>query len=175
MSLRIQPFRTTRRHAAIGMLFVCCALVATACGSSGKATSSTLPTAQSSDATVAAASSDLGDILIAGDGKTLYLFEKASCTGACAKAWPPYAAASAVLKAGPGVKASLLHTVRRPDGSEQVTYNGHALYTFSGDSKPGDAKGQGSDAFGAHWYTVSPQGSANETKAKSDKPTGYGY
>jgi hypothetical protein len=52
---------------------------------------------------------------------------------------------------------------------------GHVLYTFGGDAKPGDAKGQGSDAFGVHWYVVSPSGSANETKADSGKPMGYGY
>jgi predicted lipoprotein with Yx(FWY)xxD motif len=62
--------------------------------------------------------------------------------------------------AGSGVQASLLGTTKRSDGSTELTYDGHPLYLFEGDSQPGDTNGQGSDAFGAPWYVVSPSGSA---------------
>ena len=63
--------------------------------------------------------------------------------------------------AGGGVKASLLGTTRRKSGV-QVTYNGHPLYHFSGDKKPGDARGEGSKAFGAEWYVLSAKGAKVE-------------
>jgi Secreted repeat of unknown function len=55
--------------------------------------------------------------------------------------------------------ASDLGTITRSDGSKQVTYDGHPLYYFSGDSGAGTASGQGSDGFGAKWWLVSPSGS----------------
>jgi predicted lipoprotein with Yx(FWY)xxD motif len=63
-------------------------------------------------------------------------------------------------KAGSGVKASLLGTIKRGDGSTQVTYNKHPLYYYSGDSQPGQHNGQGVDAFGAAWFVVTPAGGA---------------
>jgi hypothetical protein len=56
-------------------------------------------------------------------------------------------------------KASDLGTITRSDGTKQVTYDGHPLYYFVGDSGPGTATGQGSDNFGAKWWLVSPAGS----------------
>jgi hypothetical protein len=56
-------------------------------------------------------------------------------------------------------KASDLGTITRSDGSKQVTYDGHPLYYFSGDSGAGTASGQGSDGFGAKWWLVAPTGS----------------
>jgi predicted lipoprotein with Yx(FWY)xxD motif len=150
-----------------------------ACGGSSKATSSALPAAHSSNSAIAAASSTVGNILVGSDGKSLYLFARdrngaSSCTGPCAKSWPPYASKRAALHVGPGVKASLLHTVTRADGTKQLVYNGHPLYTYGGDTKPGDISGQGSNAFGARWYVISPQGAAVQ-KAASSTPKGYGY
>jgi len=63
------------------------------------------------------------------------------------------------VTASGGAKASDLGTITRSDGSKQVTYDGHPLYYFSGDSGPGTAAGQGSDGFGAKWWLVSPSGS----------------
>jgi predicted lipoprotein with Yx(FWY)xxD motif len=82
--------------------------------------------------TVATASSKLGSILVDGNGRTLYLFEKdqpnqSACSGGCAATWPP-AHSSAAPKAGGGVTASMLGTIKRGDGSTQVTYNRHPLY-----------------------------------------------
>lgn len=104
-----------------------------------------------------------GMALVDEDGKTLYLFEAdkngtSTCTGPCAAAWPPVTTSGAP-QAGSGVDKSLLGTVKRDDGTEQVTYNGHPLYYFVGDTGPGMDKGQGSKAFGAGWYVLNAKGS----------------
>ena len=62
------------------------------------------------------------------------------------------------LVAGPGVAASKLGTTKRGDGTTEVTYNGHPLYTFAGDTAPGQTAGQEQDAFGAEWYALSSAG-----------------
>jgi predicted lipoprotein with Yx(FWY)xxD motif len=113
-------------------------------------------------ATVTAANSKLGQILVDGSGRTLYLFAKdqpnqSACAGACAAAWPVNQS-SGPPKAGGSVKASLLGTIKRSDGATQVTYNHHPLYYYSGDSAPGQQNGQGLDAFGAKWFVVGPAG-----------------
>lgn len=100
--------------------------------------------------------------LVDAKGRTLYLFEadktsKSVCNGACAQNWPP-TTTSGKPKAGHGVKASLLKTSKRSDGSTQVTYHGHPLYRFVGDSKPGQTTGEGINAFGAKWYIVNAAG-----------------
>jgi predicted lipoprotein with Yx(FWY)xxD motif len=105
---------------------------------------------------------DLGKVLVNGHGQTLYLFEKdkhgkSACYSACAAGWPP-AFTTGKPKAGPGVSSSKLGTTRRKDGKLQVTYNGHPLYAYIGDSKAGQAKGEGSKAFGAEWYVVNAKG-----------------
>lgn len=121
----------------------------------------------SGGASVALANSNLGKILVDGKGRTLYLFEAdqgtaSTCDGACASAWPPLTTAGRPI-AGSGVSASKLATAKRSDGTTAVTYNGHPLYTFAGDSAPGQATGQGSDGFGAEWYVLSAAGNAIET------------
>jgi predicted lipoprotein with Yx(FWY)xxD motif len=115
-------------------------------------------------ATVSATSTMLGTILVDGSGRTLYLFAKdqpnqSACAGACAAAWP-VDQTSGTPKAGSGVKASLLGTITRSDGSTQVTYNKHPLYYFARDSGAGQQNGQGVDAFGAKWFVVTPAGGA---------------
>ncbi len=67
---------------------------------------------------------------------------------------------SGAPKAGKGVDASKLGTTRRSDGTLEVTYNGHPLYTYAGDSQPGQTNGEGVNGFGAEWYAVSPAGQA---------------
>jgi predicted lipoprotein with Yx(FWY)xxD motif len=113
-------------------------------------------------ATVTAASTKLGMVLVDGSGRTLYLFEKdqpdqSACSGACAAAWP-VDNSSGTPKAGSGVKASLLGTITRGDNTTQVTYNHHPLYYYSGDSEVGQQNGQGLNAFGAAWFVVAPAG-----------------
>jgi predicted lipoprotein with Yx(FWY)xxD motif len=105
-----------------------------------------------------------GTFLVDSQGRALYLWvadkgSSSTCSGACAQAWPPLTTTGAP-KAGSGVKASLLGTTKRSDGTTEVTYGGHPLYRFSGDSGPGQAGGQGSEGFGAYWWVVAPNGKA---------------
>jgi predicted lipoprotein with Yx(FWY)xxD motif len=104
----------------------------------------------------------LGKILTNKSGQVLYLFEKdkhgkSACNGQCAAGWPP-ALTTGKPKAGAGVSSSKLGTTKRKDGKMQVTYNGHPLYAYIGDSGPGKANGEGSKAFGAEWYVVNAKG-----------------
>lgn len=118
-------------------------------------------------ATVAAADSKLGGILVGKDGRTLYLFEAdtsatSTCNGACAAAWPPLTTTGAP-QAGKGAKASLLGTSKRADNTTQVTYNGHPLYYYAGDTQAGDTNGQELDQFGAKWYALTAAGDKVES------------
>jgi predicted lipoprotein with Yx(FWY)xxD motif len=112
-------------------------------------------------ATVRVAKTNLGKILVNSKGRTLYVFQADSgttsaCNDACATNWPPLE--NATPKAGKGAKVSLVSTATRSDGKPQVIYNGHPLYTFSGDKKAGNTNGQGVNAFGGLWYVLSPTG-----------------
>jgi predicted lipoprotein with Yx(FWY)xxD motif len=147
------------------------ALAVAACGGGAAATASPPPTTSSSTTTAPAptkttavrvAKSSLGSILVNSTGRTLYLFKadsstKSACTGACATAWPPLLATGKPM-AGTGVTASKLGTITRSGGQHQVTYNGHPLYLFIKDTKPGQTTGQGLTAFGAAWFAVSAAG-----------------
>jgi predicted lipoprotein with Yx(FWY)xxD motif len=114
--------------------------------------------------TVSLRSTKLGSILVNSKGHTLYLFAKdragkSSCTGTCARYWPPLVS-RAKPTAGTGVKKSLLGTTRRANGALQVTYNKHPLYTYDDDRRAGQTEGQRELAFGARWYAVSAAGKA---------------
>jgi predicted lipoprotein with Yx(FWY)xxD motif len=111
---------------------------------------------------VMTARTGLGQTLVDGSGRTLYLFDAdntkaSSCYGSCTSAWPPATAATAPHTAG-AASAALLGTVRRSDGAAQLTYNGHPLYYYAGDAGPGDVTGQGLRQFGAKWYVLGPGG-----------------
>jgi predicted lipoprotein with Yx(FWY)xxD motif len=96
-----------------------------------------------------------------------------ACTGVCAVNWPPLRASGAPV-VGSGANASLVGTTMRPDGKPQVTYNGHPLYLFIKDRKPGDTNGEGLAAFGGSWFAVSQTG--NQVSAPTSNPGGgYGY
>ena len=117
-------------------------------------------------ATVLTKTGELGTYLADADRRTLYLFEKdtgttSTCSGACASAWPPLLTTGAPSAAG-AVKADLIGTTMRDDGTVQVTYAGHPLYYYAGDSAPGDTEGQDVEAFGAEWYALGPSGQAIE-------------
>jgi predicted lipoprotein with Yx(FWY)xxD motif len=162
------------------------ALIATGCGSSdssssggayggGESSSSggaygggatTQPaTTQSSEgaATVTVAMvPKLGKVVVDSDGFTLYDFHKdkgttSSCYGPCANVWPPLAT-TGKPKAGGGVSASMLGTTKRKDGTTQVTFAGHPLYTYTADSKPGEANGNDITTYGGEWYALTPSG-----------------
>jgi predicted lipoprotein with Yx(FWY)xxD motif len=130
-------------------------------------------TAAARHAVVKTRHSSLGTYLVDSRGRALYLFEKdtgrrSRCTGACARAWPPLITRGKPEAQG-RAKASLLSTNRRANGTKQVLYNGHPLYRYAPDG-PGDAFGQGVDAFGALWYVLAPSGRAIHTT-----PAGYTY
>jgi predicted lipoprotein with Yx(FWY)xxD motif len=116
-------------------------------------------------ATVKTGTSALGRIVVDGRSHTLYLFMrdkhgKSACSGACAQEWPPLLTKGKPKAAG-SARSSLLGTTRRADGTTQVTYRKHPLYTFVGDSgKRGSTKGEGLNFFGGRWYVVSAKGTA---------------
>lgn len=125
--------------------------------------------APSGPAKVGVRTTHLGKVLVNGKGVTLYLFEKdkhgkSACAGRCAKAWPPLLTKGKPHVSG-GASASKIGTTRRSDGTTQVTYAGHPLYTFVNDhNKPGRTAGQGLDAFGAEWYVLGTNGKKIEHK-----------
>jgi len=141
------------------------ALLALLCGALALSARSAPNTA----ATVNVGQTRVGEILVDGSGRSLYYYvtetkNQIGCRSdilTCTKIWPPLMT-TGKPHAGPGVKASLLGTVHRikPSGV-QVTYNGHPLYTYSGDSQPGDLNGQ---AFYSLWYVLSPSGKPIKTK-----------
>jgi predicted lipoprotein with Yx(FWY)xxD motif len=104
----------------------------------------------------------VGMVLVDSNGMTLYDFHKdkgttSSCYGACAQAWPPMLTEGEPT-VGNGASASKLGTTERKDGTTQVTYAGHPLYTFIEDQKPGEANGNDVSAFGAQWYALKGSG-----------------
>ena len=123
----------------------------------------TTTAADGGEATVLVADSDLGQILTAANGMTVYLYTPdaqgtPTCVDACAQAWPPLIVDDASqLTAGDGVDASLLGTTEHPAAGIQVTYNDWPLYFFAGDSASGDTNGQGQ---GGVWYVLDPTGNA---------------
>jgi predicted lipoprotein with Yx(FWY)xxD motif len=139
-----------------GLAVTACALTATTAPSGA--------IAANKPATVTVKHSRFGNIVTDGKGRSLYLFardkgKKSTCSGACAAAWPPLIAKGSP-KAGSGIDAKKLHTSTRQGGAKQVTYNGHPLYRFASDSKPGDVTGQKVTNFGGTWFVVSPKGKA---------------
>ncbi|HEX4734962.1 MAG TPA: hypothetical protein VH247_11145 [Thermoleophilaceae bacterium] len=142
------------------------ALALAACGAGGTGSTG------GGNTTVGVSTTGVGKVLVDSKGRTLYLFEKDSgmksaCAGACAAAWPPLLAKGEPT-AGSGAKASLVATTKRSGGASQVTYNGHPLYRFQGDTKPGDTGGQGVTAYGAEWYALGAADKQVEKSSASD-------
>jgi predicted lipoprotein with Yx(FWY)xxD motif len=157
------------------------ALALASCGGGNDSATAASPppkTASGKSATLGVESTSLGKVLDNGQGRTLYVFQgdtgtKSNCSGACASNWPPLTSAKPTV--GKGASASMVGTTKRSDGTTQVTYNGHPLYTFSGDSSPGDTSGQGVNAFGALWYTLSPSGQQVTASASNNSGGGNPY
>lgn len=125
----------------------------------------------------------LGSVLVDSEGMTVYLFTpdeggtESTCYGSCEAEWPPVLA-EGKASAGEGAMSSDLGTTKRKDGSTQVTYNGHPLYTFSGDEAPGEANGQEFDGI---WFVLDESGNQVEGEAsapaegeESEESRGYG-
>ena len=115
-----------------------------------------------------------GKVLVAANGKTLYVFAadspgKSTCTGACAQAWPPVLATAKTLGHSADVKGRL-SVITRSDGKTQLAINGLPVYTFSGDSAAGQDHGQGMNASGGLWWVIAPSGTP--IKGASSSGTG---
>jgi predicted lipoprotein with Yx(FWY)xxD motif len=138
-------------------------LAVAACGGSTSTGSRSASAPAAATATVSVAmNAKFGQILVDGNGRTLYLFEadkgsSSSCYGDCATYWPPLLTGGAPV-AGTGVNAPMLGTTKRTDGTTEVTYGGHPLYYVVTDHNPGDATGQAVNNFGAAWYVVGTDG-----------------
>lgn len=176
-----------RTYLTIGAFALLGLLVIAGCGGGGSSTSGTTESSgggeaekttsnasneESSESAAAGATTvavvkvtntpDLGKVIVDSEGMTLYDFHKdkgttSACYGECAEFWPPLLT-KGQPKAMGGSQASLLGTTKRKDGTVQVTYNGHPVYGFAEDKKPGETNGNDFKAFGAQWYALEPNG-----------------
>lgn len=123
---------------------------------------------------------DLGPILVDGDGFTMYVFTndnegESTCYDGCAELWPPVHADSPI---GPDLEESMFSSVTRDDGMEQLAVNGMPLYLYTPDESPGDTTGQG---FNGVWFVVDAEGNMMEASASDvsdepeDEPYDYDY
>jgi predicted lipoprotein with Yx(FWY)xxD motif len=169
------------------------ALTVSACASSGSSSTGTGSTPAAGASSSAAASSPAAggatvavttisgqQVLTDSQGKTLYWFApdtstKSNCSGSCATYWPPV---KGPVTAGSGVTGTL-GTITRSDGTTQATYDGHPLYTYVGDTAPGQAKGNGLNLSGGLWYEMTVSGAkpaaATGAASKASTAGGYGY
>ena len=168
------------RRRILALSVAAAALTVAGCSSdSSGAAPGPIPTANG-DA-VSAQATSLGSILVDGRGRTVYEFANdtgstSTCTGSCASVWLPVAAPATLPASEPGVTGKLGSTTRS-DGARQLTVAGHPVYTFAGDSAPGQTNGQGKVLDGGLWTVVSPAGTpeANPVGATSQAPGGGGY
>jgi len=187
---------TRGRRIAAGWLGIAAlALAAAACTSGTAGTGYGAPAAPVASAAAPAAaapatgqaitaqSTSLGVILVDGGGRTLYEFANdtngtSACTGQCAANWPPVPAPSPMPASEPGVTGQL-GVITRDDGTSQLTVAGHPLYTFAGDTAPGQTNGQGKTLDGGLWTVASAAGApvagATAPSAAPAAPVAPGY
>jgi predicted lipoprotein with Yx(FWY)xxD motif len=173
--------------AAAGLAAATVALAAcgstAASGTSGSGGGSTAKPAVASGPGIKTVSTSKGTVLTNAKGHTLYWFAidtstKSNCNGTCATFWPPVPAGEKVAS---GVTLSgTFGSITRSDGSKQLTYDGHPLYTFKQDTAAGQINGNGINTSGGLWWAITPSGS--KLAASKPKPTsssgssgGYGY
>ncbi len=183
---RKTTLRSTHRYAIVRLVGAAViALVVAACGS-GDSTSGSTPSSPdssmqgSSGAALGVASTSLGDVLVDGQGLTVYMLtadspNHSSCSSQCLAYWPPVAASSGGAPSVPGISATLGVT-KATDGKSMLTANGWPLYTFANDGAPGDVEGEGVQTFGGTWYALSPAGQPIKAAPSStDTGGGGGY
>jgi predicted lipoprotein with Yx(FWY)xxD motif len=171
-----------RQLAVAGLAAV--ALAAAACGSSSPAGSGASPSVAASASAgggssgAALKTAKIGSVTVVTNAKglTLYSFvpdtsTQSKCNGSCAHFWPPV---KGPVTAGAGVTGKL-GTIKRADGSTQATYNGHPLYTYIGDTAPGQNKGNGLNLSGGVWHEVTASGAAAPAPGGSQSSSGGGY
>ena len=166
-----------------GPIFIAALLTASllgACGSTSASTGGSGGTTSGSGMKLTTESNSLGVVLALSNGETLYMFTPdsqgaSSCSGSCTGVWPPVVAGKVV--AGSGVNPGELGSITRADGSKQLTYAGHPLYTYSGDTASGSVSGQGIASFGGSWYVLGVNGTpitkAASTASSSSGNGGY--
>jgi predicted lipoprotein with Yx(FWY)xxD motif len=140
-----------------------------ACGGGSDGSSGPQPVPAATGDAVSAQPTSLGTILVDGKGRTVYVFandttDRSTCTGSCIADWPPVVAPAPLPASLPGVTGALGATTRT-DGSRQLTVAGHPVYTFSGDSSPGQTSGQGLTLNGGLWTVVLPTGAPDPSPA----------
>ena len=134
---------------------------------------------------VSVRSTSLGKTLVDAQGRTLYLFEGdgrnvSKLSSAGLSVWPRFVAAGPVT-AGSGVQMAKLGSTTSPSGVRQVTYNGHPLYYYVGDTTAGSTRGQALNQFGALWYVLGPAGNAVTSATRTARSAApattpqYGY
>jgi predicted lipoprotein with Yx(FWY)xxD motif len=186
VSRAVTPNRRRRAWVAVPVAMGALALVA-ACqpygGTSNAASSAAAPSSSAAPAgggaVIAPASTGLGMILVDAQGRTIYDFANdtgstSTCNGECAHDWMPVAAPAAVPASVSGVPAELGST-KRDDGTQQLTVAGHPVYTFEGDSAPGQTNGNGIVLNGGLWTVVSPDGSPLAADRSSSGSSSSGY
>ncbi len=147
-------------------------LALAACGSSGTSTP-----AASAAAAIRSGTTSIGTVLANAKGRTLYWFAidtptKSKCSGACTATWPPVIGSPRLAT---GLAATgRFGTIKRSDGTVQVTWNGHPLYTYAGDNASGQANGNGVNGFGGIWHAVVVTGAASHSASPSSSGGG-GY
>lgn len=157
--------------AASAVLAACSSASTSTTGASGSSSSPAAGTAASvKTATVGGAT-----VLTNSKGFTLYTFAPdtsttSKCNGSCATNWPPVTGPVT----GVGVTGAF-GTITRSDGAVQATFDGHPLYTFAGDTAPGQGNGNGVNAFGGLWHEITPSGTAAPVPAASSSSGGGGY
>ncbi|TFV87200.1 hypothetical protein [Blastococcus sp. CT_GayMR16] len=169
--------RTTKIRAAAAALGL---LALAGCGSSsdGSGTASGEGSGgEVANAVLATADSDLGEIVVDADGRTVYVFDKdtadsgqSACSGECLAKWPPVPAESDDPVVD-GVTGEI-GTITRDDGSRQVTLSGMPLYLYAGDSQAGDVTGQ---AVGGIWWVVAADGTKVSAAPTSEPAAVPGY
>ena len=132
-------------------------------GGSDASASASTGTAKPAVGRITVGSTSAGHVLVDSKGMTLYAFAPDSrghstCTGSCLAYWPPTPGKDAKSGATGKVTAHL-GSIKRSDGTSQLTVNGYPMYTYVGDTKPGDDKGQGQNSSGGLWWVVAPNGS----------------
>jgi predicted lipoprotein with Yx(FWY)xxD motif len=138
-------------------------VVLSGCGSSKSATAASAVAPTAARPAIKTRTGSHGTYLVDGSGKTLYLFEAdkpgvSNCSSACLSIWPALTANGKPPTVSGGVSAGKLGAAKAPDGTSLVTYNGHPLYYYAADQKPGDTTGQGLNQFGAKWYVLNRAG-----------------
>lgn len=153
------------------------AAAAAACGSSSPPSSASGGSGSTHAATTAGSlkTTNIGGVTVLTNAKglTLYSFApdtpaKSDCNGACAVNWPPVHGPAAAS----GAKG-MFGTITRSGGATQATFDGHPLYTFKADTAPGQAKGNGLNAFGGLWHEVTTSGSAPAGSSTGSGGGGY--